>query len=113
MEENKSVTDLAFNAQADILAGKKPDMDDEDDALPVTTHKTLTQAEAEPNLSDMQVIKNQLFPDTGDPELNTLMMSRTLPDSYIPLQAILVKSRLLREPDKSFDQILTICHTAE
>lgn len=114
MAAEKSEAELQFEALAEALPERVSDDDDSDDnEVDAPAHKSFKQAEAAPNLSDAQAAMKTLMPDTGYKHLNLLQVSRVFPDSYIPLQSILVKDLLSGDEDLTVAEAITLAHTSE
>ena len=76
-------------------------------------HRSLSQRMADsPKLSDMQTFDRRLFPDLGYTHLNNLQLARIFPDSFNPLQNILIKDLLQRDDGLTVGECIATVHTS-
>ena len=110
-EENKKDTsqDL-FNNLAEITPISGGDVDE--DIEQGEEQGTLTdQINFSPRKSDTQVIADMLNPDLGIPYLNSIQMSRIMPDDYSPLERLMIKD-LMRSQDMPLTEAVAKVKTA-
>ena len=108
----KNEADIIFDEMAEAVPEKGADLPDTDDDDEVE-HQTLEQGMASPNLSDMAIADKRLFPKTGYDHLDMLMVSRVWPDSYNPLQSILVKDLLRHDPKLRLAEAIVLVSTPQ
>jgi hypothetical protein len=110
MENKKSEADLAYDAlvaESDIRPERGEGREDVDDV----EHKTAREAALSPNPSDMQILDNRLFPDTGYPYLNMLEVAENFPEIINHLISINVKELLRRNRDMGVAEAIAKVHT--
>ncbi len=75
-------------------------------------HKSLTEAEDSPNITDLQATLKRLFPTFEDDEINkikSVMVARIAPDTFMPLLKMTIVSILeSHEEDENIDVMSTI-----
>ncbi len=105
-------SDKAFDKLSAVEPERDVLIDDDDEGL--GGHRSLSERMKEsPNLTDIQSLDKGMFPDLGYNHLNFLMVSRVFPDTYNPLQSILVKDLLMNNPDLSVAEAIALVHTSE
>jgi len=115
-EDNKNEGDLLWKNFSEVVPEREDVIypKDNDEETPIGEERqTLTsRMKTNPNQSEIQTIIEQAFPDLGYAYLNNLQMSRQFPDSYIPMESILVKQLLKDNPKLSVGEAKAIVATA-